>query len=287
MKTSNKQRIAGALVLLSILAIFLPVLFYNSRPAVDVHAGKRLPKEPSKPNSTLHEPLFSKASIPQEKEEAPKQTVEFLNHEGQTEKSAVLTQTSEQWRVRAANALAEARDSAAHETKPPVLSHHEQVDRQTMPEVIAQRVPARKTSEPVSKTNIKRHVSMPPVREAKRTPKPTIHTRHLAKKSTTKHKPRHRHVQPKKKVHLTMHPAEIKAWAVQVGTFASKTNAQNLVSRLRKKGYDAYLRTAHVGSRVFVRVYVGPEIRKQQAEQLRRKLRRTLGLHGMVRRYHV
>jgi len=78
------------------------------------------------------------------------------------------------------------------------------------------------------------------------------------------------------------------AWTVQLGTFSNVNHANELIDQLRKKGFDAYTRPVldAKGNRL-LRVYVGPEIQKEKALQLRDKLQAAVHLKGVVRKYKV
>ncbi len=101
--------------------------------------------------------------------------------------------------------------------------------------------------------NVKKAVEKktPPVKvaSAKPTPKPT-------KKTNTVQKLR----------------AGLSAWAVQVGSFGSKKNAFALRDKLRKKGFSAFVDIVYVKDIANFRVRVGPEIKRESAESLRKKL---------------
>ncbi|MCB1827347.1 MAG: SPOR domain-containing protein [Coxiellaceae bacterium] len=82
--------------------------------------------------------------------------------------------------------------------------------------------------------------------------------------------------------------AQPNAWAVQLGTFGDKANAHRLIQQLRKKGFDAYARSVkNANGHRLLRVYVGPEIKKESAIQLKEKLEANFHLKGMVRKYKI
>ncbi len=66
--------------------------------------------------------------------------------------------------------------------------------------------------------------------------------------------------------------AGLSAWAVQVGSFGSKKNAMALRDKLRKKGFAAFVETIYVKEVPSFRVRVGPELKRESAERLRKKL---------------
>jgi DedD protein len=65
------------------------------------------------------------------------------------------------------------------------------------------------------------------------------------------------------------------AFAVQVGSFGSRDNAQRLVSELKSKGFQAYIGPPTSGARPLIRVRVGPAQTRADAEQLRERLARA------------
>ena len=70
--------------------------------------------------------------------------------------------------------------------------------------------------------------------------------------------------------------AGLSAWAVQVGSFSSRKNAFSLRDKLRKKGFSAFVDTVYVKDIASYRVRVGPELKRESAERLRKKL---AGIH--------
>jgi DedD protein len=69
-------------------------------------------------------------------------------------------------------------------------------------------------------------------------------------------------------------PALDSGWAVQLGSFASRENAERLAEEVRKGGYRAFVSRFEASSRVRYRVRVGPEQDRAQAEALARRLQR-------------
>jgi len=66
--------------------------------------------------------------------------------------------------------------------------------------------------------------------------------------------------------------AGLSAWAVQVGNFRSKKNAYALQDKLRKQGFTAFVETVDEDNIPSFRVRVGPELKRELAETLRKKL---------------
>lgn len=63
-------------------------------------------------------------------------------------------------------------------------------------------------------------------------------------------------------------------WAVQLGSFANRENAEKLAAEIKASGYRAFVSKFEAGSRVRYRVRVGPEQDRAQAEALARRLQR-------------
>lgn len=74
-------------------------------------------------------------------------------------------------------------------------------------------------------------------------------------------------------------------WAVQLGSFGERANAQALRDRLKAKGFAAFLATVVVGQHPMTRVYVGPSLERADAEATLRKLQQAGQAGGLVVRY--
>ena len=74
-------------------------------------------------------------------------------------------------------------------------------------------------------------------------------------------------------------------WAVQLGSFSIGQNALALRDRLREQGYAAFVQTVVAETGSITRVYVGPELFKEQAESVRKRLVSETSLEAMVVRY--
>nr|MBS0020812.1 SPOR domain-containing protein [Gammaproteobacteria bacterium] len=74
----------------------------------------------------------------------------------------------------------------------------------------------------------------------------------------------------------------IQAWAVQLGSFSKRGNAVALRDRLQAQGYPAFVKPRAVRDAGLTRVYVGPEISREDARQLSRMLGKETKLSGLV-----
>ena len=75
------------------------------------------------------------------------------------------------------------------------------------------------------------------------------------------------------------------AWAIQLGSFSSAKNAVALREKLTNLGYVAFIETAKVEGKEITRVFVGPELAKERAGELVKKLQAETKLKGMVVEY--
>ncbi len=75
---------------------------------------------------------------------------------------------------------------------------------------------------------------------------------------------------------------ERSGYVVQVGSFASRNNADRLVAQLAELGHDAFVHSEESGGRTIHRVRVGGFAEREQAETLRDRLRDEAGFEGIV-----
>ncbi|MCZ2720363.1 SPOR domain-containing protein [Marinomonas sp. 15G1-11] len=90
-------------------------------------------------------------------------------------------------------------------------------------------------------------------------------------------------ISPAKSIASVAKPALQKEsrWSVQIATFKSKTNADNLVKKLIKANYSAYSITTNS----LYKVYVGPEIKREKAELFRDQIKKEFRLNGLIVKY--
>jgi DedD protein len=63
------------------------------------------------------------------------------------------------------------------------------------------------------------------------------------------------------------------AWAVQLGAFSSRSKADELVAKLRSRGYSAFVLEYRAGGQLLHRVRVGPEQDRARAVAIAERLR--------------
>lgn len=77
------------------------------------------------------------------------------------------------------------------------------------------------------------------------------------------------------------------AWVVQLGTFGDEANAQALITRLRRDGFDAYEREISQGAAKLTQIFVGPKINKADIQKMLSDLKKRYRLEGVVKPYRV
>ncbi len=96
---------------------------------------------------------------------------------------------------------------------------------------------------------------------------------------------------PKPAVNTPDHPpqptvdAELTAWIVQLGSFSDIENAEALNRKLLGAGYPSFVESWKQGGEMNYRVRIGPEIRREDADSLLRKLEDTMQIDGIVVSY--
>jgi cell division septation protein DedD len=92
------------------------------------------------------------------------------------------------------------------------------------------------------------------------------------------------HKDPQKTVHAaTVTTAKEKSWAVQVGCFAQKSNAENLTKKLKAHGFSVLMQPVQAKSGANkTLVMVGLHLSRPDAKQLETRLQQELNLPGML-----
>lgn len=79
--------------------------------------------------------------------------------------------------------------------------------------------------------------------------------------------------------------ATAERWAVQLGSFASRDNAEGLLRRMAASGVQGFVLPLKDGDRTSFRVRAGPVDGRAAAERLRRQLEDSQGIRGMLVRH--
>lgn len=85
---------------------------------------------------------------------------------------------------------------------------------------------------------------------------------------------------------IDVNTGEANAWVIQVASFSSAANAENLQERLREKGYKAYVRSVPGSSgKPLQRVFVGPELRREVALEQKSEIEAAFKLKALLHNY--
>ncbi len=74
-------------------------------------------------------------------------------------------------------------------------------------------------------------------------------------------------------------------WAVQLGSFASRANAEKLLGSIKASGVGGFILPLTEGGKTSFRVRAGPVAGRAAADRLRQDLERTQSIRGMLVRY--
>jgi DedD protein len=95
-------------------------------------------------------------------------------------------------------------------------------------------------------------------------------------------KPRIMDLQPEQAAQVTTPDDPLIRWVVQVGSFSSAANAENLVAKLRLQGMSAYQETVtSTGADIF-RVRVGPFLSREDAVKTEKTINESLSVSAVV-----
>jgi DedD protein len=76
-------------------------------------------------------------------------------------------------------------------------------------------------------------------------------------------------------------------WVVQLGSFRHQKNVKDLLNRLEKAGYRAFSRPVKTSSGTLTKVFVGPDLQKNNLEDALSHLKELTNLQGRVTPFTV
>ncbi|AGH45442.1 SPOR domain-containing protein [Paraglaciecola psychrophila] len=76
-------------------------------------------------------------------------------------------------------------------------------------------------------------------------------------------------------------------WVVQLGSFRHQKNVKELLNRLEKAGYRAFSRPVKTNSGILTKVFVGPDLQKNNLENALSHLKELTNLQGRVTPFTV
>lgn len=255
-----KQRVVGILVLIAILAIFVPLLFYTSRPVNRTQMSRAIPQAPSEPDVSMDMPssLNSSSSASTETLAEPNQAANQTTRQiTQTQITPINTQVSTQSAPQ--KPLTDVQynqksQQAASGAKQATQLKQEQA--QSMPHQDANELSweakADSTLEVDATTTVQQSANL-------KTDEKTAMLHHAG--------------------HIPQ------AWSILVGTFSNSKHAADLVKTLRGQGYDIYTRHRQTNGKQLTMIFVGPDISQGRMEQVQQQLQSRFGLKGVVKKY--
>lgn len=257
MDNQVKQRVIGAVVLVALAVIFVPMLL--EKPDSDLGpVGSNLPEQPDQTVQDRIEPL----TLPEPPaEEEPAQVV--LD---QAPDAATATQ---------------APDAAA--IPPPPGAAQAPAEESTAP--VEPALPAPVTTAPIAPAPA---TTAPPAATAPATQPPTAAPAAPVQQAApvvAAPAPATTPAKPVTGAQTDTAAKPLSGWVVQLASLASKNNALALRERLRGLGYTAFVEETTTAQGVLYRVRVGPELERANAETLRNRLEQQVQIKGIVSRY--
>ncbi len=308
MQNHVKHRIIGGLVLLAIIAIFLPFLFHSSQPSTPLKLSTQIPDQPDAPQVPLQlpenaapaaaTPTAASAPAPaivtaqsdavarQAKQAAPSIPIVIQPPAAKPQPTQTIKPLTSQPSVTKTSPAKPTQQSAAHALQMQKLKEAQAaIEKIKAARIAAQHKLAAEKKRLAEQQVAQAHLAKQQLlhQQAVRAQKRRAASQKLAKK-------------PAKKLPQTA-SARVKtagsvavptAWVVQLGSFSNSTNAKRLIKKLRARGFDAYTRqTQSVSGVHLTKVFVGPEIHKAHAARLQKRLAGEFHLRGVIRRYHT
>lgn len=241
MDITLKKRIVGFLLLVGIVLIAIPLFFGRSIPSDELKLSGHVPAAPPQPsNITVAIPPRDATVPPVARSPAP----------------SILSSTD--------NAMPlPAMDQA---TKPSAV-----------PDVAVAAAPSTNATVAASKPAAPVLVKAPVVAPTAQKPAAAI----VAKPHAPAASQQTLLAVPKNPLKKIVHPlpAGVEAWAIQLGSFAQKANAEKLTKKLQAKGFTAYMSTRPDGA---TKVLVGPHLHHADAEQLKTRIQQEFDIQGVL-----
>jgi DedD protein len=256
----TRERIFGAVVIVSLLVIFGPMLFEATKQH-RIQMAKSLPEAPSSADIAQEDDLIAMAPIVQpfsaQRKELAQQDIadalEELHEPDSVEKSIADKKTTEIVKQKSVPKVAN-----KVETKNELKN---KTPKAEAPVEVA------KAERPDLKT--KQKLKPKPKPEPARVEDSHATVDNVATMSV-----------PSQQIAMVS-----KGWSVQLGTFGNEANAKRLVSKLKQSGYPAYITTKQSGSRKLNVVLVGPQLNKSDAQNLINILAQQYKLKGIIVKY--
>jgi DedD protein len=239
-----KQRLIGAIVLISLGIIFIPMLLTGRGQLFTDDTQSNIPPKP------MYE-IQAPAVLPLDKPQTQAPVTESIVS-SQPEISSPTTKSQSDTQDSAANDKARVPSSEAAPTQ---VIATEEANSSKVPTAANIAAEVEKATH-VEKTAPVEKKSQP----AKSAPAATVAKVDIA----------------------TVKKPIVSGWVVQLGSFSVEKNAITLQDSLRKKGYASFVESYSNDNKTIYRVRVGPELTRELAEKLQVKLKSETRLNGLV-----
>ena len=250
-----KQRLIGAIVLISLGVIFIPMLLTGKG---NILNGELESNVPAKPMYEIQAPDV----LPLEKREISEPVLEPIKDQGElkdqqkTEQQVAATD-SEASQPKLAAPVAEQRKPDTVSVISSVISSVTSKTDATKTAEVTSSAPDLSKSEAGQAETI-----VPPKTTTKPAVAPAAPDTQVAK------------IESKKPI--------VSGWVVQLGSFSVEKNAVKLRDQLRKKGHASFVEKYSRNGKTSYRVRVGPELTRESADKLKEKLKKETKLDGLV-----
>lgn len=304
-----KQRLIGAIVILALIVIFVPMLF-KDKGEMQVKTVVAVPQPPTQPQIPAQVQKQAQQQMPQHQSIAstttltPGQTRALTTQQKNVQKLLPLTQIS------AANINFPPQTSKPEVVKKPVI----QVKSTTVKispvivKSVRQKVVAAKAPLKIAtKTITKSHVVTQPAITKINLRKIDVSSQNVASVVTVAAKPtitnpkvklvkkikHHKSknipklIRHKRSHHFTAPKPDAKVYVVQLGAFATAASAEKLIAHLRSKGFTSFGYKVRRGYKVLTRVYVGPALTYVNAKARCRQLQKLIHTPCMVVKFNA
>lgn len=246
-----KQRLVGAIVLISLAIIFIPMLLTGKGELTTGEVPTNIPPKP------LYE-IQAPAVLPLEQKSSPELVVEPLPDTavakpGQpkfTEPPASTAAAEDMGKSASGDKAQTPAPAGEAKSEKNVAALAEPAGIEAKKTETVQAAPSQPVTQPATTTQ-----------QVTKKPQPTPEE----KVATA----------PKK-------PPIVSGWVVQLGSFSKEKNAIRLRDSLRKNGHASFVEAYERAGKTSYRVRVGPELTKELAEELKKQLKQETKLDGLV-----
>lgn len=279
MEIKTKHRIIGIIAIIALAVIIVPFFLNRSEKKDDSPAlSSHVPNPPIKSVSQIPIADSTESVAPVSTSEQKPVPSATLTNQAYEPANTPPSATAEQIQ-------AGANSNLATQALKPANAHPTHTSAITNTTVKApNQTEAAEVNAPASVDTVK-NVDQPIQNEALSPTKPHVIPRN--KNGTVKVKLAEHHYLLQHFHHAAKQVAIADAWTIQLGSFGEKDNAEKLVKQLRKSGFTAYINRAKSGSNYVNRVFVGPELKRDHAEALNKKLQQAFKLKGVIVKYKV